>query len=59
MPACPSTGPQHSCTSPALRADQDRPLGHVPAPVTVADQVSFESGLPNVARIYDALLGVI
>jgi hypothetical protein len=35
----------------------DRPLGHVPAPVTVADQESFEAGTPSAARVYDALLG--
>ena len=42
---------------PATRADPDRPLGHVPVPVTVLDQESFETGIPNIARIYDALLG--
>lgn len=42
---------------PATRADPDQPLGHVPAPVTVLDQESFEIGNPNIARIYDALLG--
>jgi hypothetical protein len=42
---------------PASRADPDRPLGHVLGPVTVLDQESFETGIPNVARIYDALLG--
>jgi hypothetical protein len=42
---------------PASRADPDRPLGHVPTPVTVLDQENFESGVPNIARIYDALLG--
>lgn len=39
----------------AARADPDRPLALAPA--TVADQQSFETGIPNVARIYDALLG--
>jgi SAM-dependent methyltransferase len=42
---------------PATRADPDRPLGHIPASVTVLDQESFEVGNPNIARIYDALLG--
>ena len=42
---------------PASRADPEQPLGYVPAPVTVLDQESFEVGNPNIARIYDALLG--
>jgi S-adenosyl methyltransferase len=42
---------------PTARADPDRPLGSVPAPLTVLDQESLEVGVPNVARIYDALLG--
>src|SRR6266516_2972290 len=70
MPACPGTG-SHSLSGatavrpaasdseavPASRADLDRPLGSVPSPVTVLDQQSFEIGLPNIARINDALLG--
>jgi len=70
MPVYPGTSPEPFSSTPALRlaasdgepapasrADPDRPLGHVPAPVTVLHQESFESGIPNVARIYDALLG--
>jgi hypothetical protein len=70
MPARPGASPEPSPSTPALRfatvngeaapatrADPGRPLGHVPAPVTVLDQQSFEDGIPNVARIYDALLG--
>jgi len=34
-----------------------RPLGYIPPAVTVLDQESLETGIPNVARIYDALLG--
>jgi hypothetical protein len=33
------------------------PPGSVPAPLTVLDQESLEVGVPNVARIHDALLG--
>jgi hypothetical protein len=33
------------------------PLGYIPQPVTYLDAVSLEAGIPNVARIYDALLG--
>ncbi|MGH3401046.1 MAG: SAM-dependent methyltransferase [Streptosporangiaceae bacterium] len=68
MPACPGTGSEPLSRSgypaaangeplPATRADPARPLGHVPAPITVLDRQSFEVGIPNVARIYDALLG--
>ncbi|HUZ26784.1 MAG TPA: SAM-dependent methyltransferase [Streptosporangiaceae bacterium] len=70
MPACPGASSEPLSTGPALRlapsdgeavpssrADPDRPLGAIPPPVTVLDQLSFESGVPNVARVYDALLG--
>lgn len=70
MPARPGPSPEPSPSMPALRlaaadgepapatrADPGLPLGHVPAPVTVLGQQSFETGIPNVARIYDALLG--
>ncbi len=69
-PACPGPSPEPLPTGPALpgaashgepvpasRADPGRPLGEVPAPVTVLDQLSFDPTVPNVARIYDALLG--
>jgi hypothetical protein len=42
---------------PTTRAGPDGPLGSVPAPLTVLDQENLEVGVPNVARIYDALLG--
>jgi hypothetical protein len=45
-----------SQTAP-VRADPAWPLGHVSAPVTVADQGRFTFDVPNVARIYDRLLG--
>jgi SAM-dependent methyltransferase len=70
MPACPSASSEPLSTGPALRlaasggeavpssrADPDRPLGAIPPPVTVPGQLSLESGIPNVARVYDALLG--
>lgn len=71
MPACPGIGPQSSSKSgvlrlaaasdgeplPPARVDPDRPLGQIPAHATVPDQDSFSTGIPNVARIYDALLG--
>jgi S-adenosyl methyltransferase len=38
--------------------DPDQPAVHEsPHPVTLTGQQSFDSGVPNVARIYDALLG--
>ena len=70
MPACPRSSPEPPSSTPALqlaasdgeplpatRADPDRPLGHVLAPAIVPDQQSFESGIANVARVYDYLLG--
>lgn len=70
MPACPGTSPEppssdpklrlagsDSEPAPASRADPGQPLGHVPAPVTLLDQGSFKTGIPNIAQVYDALLG--
>jgi hypothetical protein len=70
MPACPGASSEPLSTGPALRLadsdgeavpssrpDPDRPLGEVPAPVTVLDQQSFESGIPNIARVYGYWLG--
>ncbi|MDQ2874819.1 MAG: SAM-dependent methyltransferase, partial [Actinomycetota bacterium] len=70
MPACPGASSEPLSTGPALRlaasggeavpssrADPDRPPGTIPPPVTVPGQLSLESGVPNVARVYDALLG--
>ena len=70
MPARPDAGREPVSSAPALRlattdgdplpatrADPGQPLGHVRTPVTVLDQESFEVGIPNIARIYDALLG--
>jgi hypothetical protein len=42
---------------PALRAYPDQPPGHFPGPVTGSGQASFEVGIPNVARVYNAWLG--
>jgi S-adenosyl methyltransferase len=41
----------------AHRSEPDRMLGESPVLVTVLEQPRFESSMPNVARIYDALLG--
>jgi SAM-dependent methyltransferase len=70
MPASPRTGPRSSVSTPALRpsaapgeairalsADPDQPLGHTPAPVTALHEQSFNPDIPNVARVYDWLLG--
>jgi hypothetical protein len=70
MPACPGTSPQPPSSTPALqlaasdgehlpatRADPDRPPSYVPAPAMVLDQQSFDPSVPNVARVYDHLLG--
>lgn len=35
----------------------DRPMGEVPRSATLPGQESLVSGIPNIARIYDALLG--
>jgi hypothetical protein len=66
MPVCPGTSPEPLSGTSALRlavfdgepipftwAGPDRPLGEVPAPVTVVGQQSFD---PNVA-LDDVLLG--
>jgi S-adenosyl methyltransferase len=39
------------------KSEADRTLGEPPVPVTALDQLSFDPGVPNIARIYDALLG--
>ena len=70
MPACPGTSPEPPSSgsvlhlaapadgaAPSSRADTDRLLGAIPAPGTVLGKPSFEPGVPNIARIYDALLG--
>jgi hypothetical protein len=67
MPACPGTGPQPPPAvlgEPAGMAAANPPprrrtrlLTEIPHPLTVDDQQSFELGIPNIARIYDALLG--
>jgi SAM-dependent methyltransferase len=70
MPACPGLSPEPPLRPPALelaaredepvpasRADPSQPLGHVPTPITMLDQESFEIGIANIARVYDALLG--
>ena len=48
------TSDEHAC---AHRSEPDRTLGESPVLVTVLEQPSFEPSMPNVARIYDALLG--
>jgi hypothetical protein len=70
MPACPGPSPEPPSSTPALqlaacdgepvpaaRADPSRPPGQVSAPVPVLDQQSFDTSVPNVARVYDCLLG--
>jgi hypothetical protein len=70
MPACHGLSPEPLPTGPALRlsasegepspvsrADPDRLRGRVPSPMTVLDRESFDPAVPNVARIYDWLLG--
>jgi S-adenosyl methyltransferase len=47
----------HGDLVPTASADPDRPPGHVPAPVAVLDEESFDASIPNVARVYDCLLG--
>jgi hypothetical protein len=42
---------------PSLRADPGRPPGCVPAPVALMNEQSFDTRTPNVARVYDCLLG--
>jgi hypothetical protein len=70
MPACPGPEPLSPSSASVLhlaacdgdpasagRADPDRPLGRVTVPAAVLDRESFEVGIPNVARVYDVLLG--
>jgi hypothetical protein len=65
MPACPGTGalPPAASSQPAPAAaspspgNTGRPLGEFPYPVTLIDKQSFDAGIPNIARIYDYLLG--
>ena len=65
-PACPGASPEPLPGTPALRlvasdsgpipatrADPDRPLGEVPDPRTVPDQLSFDPFVPHSARVYD------
>jgi hypothetical protein len=68
MPARPDSGRESLFATPALhlaacdgksvpatRADPGRRLGRVPA--MVLDRERFDVGIPNVARVYDVLLG--
>ena len=68
MPACPGTSleplPASSVSRlaasggeavPSPRADPDQLLREVPRPMTLLDQLSFGSGVPDIAWIYDAL----
>ena len=70
MPACPGPSPEPPSSTvalrltasdrepvPASRADSGQPLGDIQLPATLRSPESFETGIPNVARIYDALLG--
>jgi O-methyltransferase involved in polyketide biosynthesis len=70
MPSCPgpsseplSAGPPPRLAVfegedvPSSQADPDRLPAAVPPQVTVPGQLSLEPGVPNVARVYDALLG--
>jgi hypothetical protein len=69
MPACPGTSLEPPLPAslasrlaasdgeavPSPRADPDQLLGEVPRPMTLLDQLSFGSGVPDIAWIYDAL----
>jgi S-adenosyl methyltransferase len=66
MPARPGTGPLPAVVpgepGPADAAtprigQPGRKLGDFPHPVTLESRQSFEAGIPNIARVYDALLG--
>jgi hypothetical protein len=70
MPARLGSGPEPLPTRPALslatsdgeavpssHADPERQLGEVSSPVTALDRTSFDPTVPNVARVYDVLLG--
>jgi S-adenosyl methyltransferase len=63
MPACPGTGPLTPGESGPAGDQVPRigPPGHQPGefppPLTPEDELSFEAGIPNIARVYDALLG--
>jgi hypothetical protein len=49
--------PLSSLWTAPVSADPDRSLGHVSVSVTVPDEESFTDEVPNVARVYDVLLG--
>jgi hypothetical protein len=70
MPAYPGTGslPLPSASAHRLGASDngavssswakpDKPFAEIGAPVTAQDQLSFNPAIPNVARVYDVLLG--
>src|SRR5579859_1430223 len=70
MPVCARTSPEPLSGTPALRlavsdggpdlstrAEPDRPLDEVRAPVIAPDRLSFDPGIPNAARIYGYWLG--
>jgi hypothetical protein len=42
---------------PSVRVDPDQSLGRIPSPVALINDQSFDSSIPNVARVYDCLLG--
>jgi hypothetical protein len=52
-----NSSPLSASQTAPVSADPDRPLGQISAPVTVQDQGSFTVDVPNVARVYDVLLG--
>jgi hypothetical protein len=52
-----NSSPLSASQTAPVSADPDRPLGQISAPVTVPDQGSFTVDVPNVARVYDVLLG--
>jgi hypothetical protein len=66
----PGTDPDPASSSPVMRfaasdheaaaslqVDPGLPLGEATRPAAMLGQLSFEPGVPNMARIYDALLG--
>jgi hypothetical protein len=59
MPSRPGIDPVLPAEPRPTAADlwPDWTLGHVSAQVTVLGQQSLEIGIPNITRIYDALLG--
>ncbi len=56
-PDSPLIGQEPRCVVSSAREGPDRLLGEAPTPVPLPDHPGVGSGAPNVARIYDCLLG--